>query len=1129
MDSDSAHMMAASKVLMFKPENGPSLPKTQVVEGVTTLMSITSVENKAQRRTDPSRRFGRDGFKMADGHVEMRARRFLKKTGRKLNVNVNDTIGFDKSNVECYNCHKRGDFARKCRSPRSQCTKHKESTRRTVSVETPTSTALVSCDGLGGYDWSNQAEEGLNYALMASTSTNYEEIDEGYVAFGGNPKGGKITGKENLVDHMVKVIRCDNETEFKNRELNQFCEMKGILRQYSVARTPQQNRVVERRNMTLIEATRTMLIDLKLPPTSWAEAVNTTCYVKNRVLVVKPHNKTPYELFHGRTPGLSFIKPFGCPVTILNTLDHLGKFDDKADEGFFVGYSLSSKAFRVFNSRKRIVEENLHIRFSENTPNVVGSRPDWIFDIDALTRTMNYEQLLQVDEDPSKGSECRDQEQGDNVNSTNNVNTASINGVNVVSKNISNELPFDPNMPALEDISTFNFLSDHEDNDEEADMNNMDATIQVSDVPTTRIHKDHPLDQVIRDLHLTTQTRNMSKNLEEHGFLSTIHQRTNRKDLQNYLFACFLSQEEPKKTYCDKKQSKIVAQGHTQEEAIDYDEVFVPVARTEAIRLFLDYASFKDFVVYQIYVKGAFLYGKIKEEVYVCQPPGFKDLDFPNKVGKIDKTLFIRRHKGDILLVQVYVDDIIFGSTKKELCIAFEKMMHEKFQISSMGELTFFLELQKSRTQEHQWKLKSLCSRIKMLWTTAKEKSINREAQIHANVDGKKIFKSMGRNLDNESGEILMYPMFIQVFLNKQLEGLSNHKRKYVAPSPTKKIFRNMRRIGKGFSGNITPLFTSMVVQNSMKPRRKVNGVPQPSNPMEHVADEAIYKELDDRLVRAATTASSLEVEQDSGNTNKTQSKATHNESSSKGTDLGGDPRCQDTMGDTIAQTRVLDLEKTKTTQALKIDRLKRMVKKFEKKQRSRTHKLKRSYKFGLSARVESSDDNEDLDVADKEVNGAGEVNAASIATTDNATTTITVDEVTLAQALMEIKSTKPKAKGIVLQEPTLDISYDVELADGKKFKVKDWKKDLRSLSCMKTNKKKLEDIPIVYDFLEVFLVDLSRLPPVRKIEFRIDLIPRALPVVKSPYRLTPSEMLELSNQHKELQEKGFIRPSHSP
>ncbi|GJR89322.1 putative ribonuclease H-like domain-containing protein [Tanacetum coccineum] len=630
--------------------------------------------------------------------------------------------------------------------------------------------------------------------------TDYEEIED-MLLLEGTPKEGKsqekdetsgilksfITGIENLVDHQVKVIRCDNGTEFKNKEMNKFCEMKGILRQFSVARTPQQNGVAERKNRTLIETARTMLADSKLPTTFWAEAVNTSCYVQNRVLVVKPHNKTSYELFHG----------------------------------FFVGYSLNSKAFRVFNSRTRIVEENLHIKFSESTPNVVGSGPDWLFDIDALTKTMNYESIVagtqyngfagtkasdnagqarketepvkdyillplwtidppfsqdpksshddgskpssddgkKVDEDPRKDSKSNDQEKEDNVNSTNNVNAASINEVNVVGGKTSIELLDDPNIPTLEDYSIFDFIKDDEDDGVEADINNLDTTIQVSPILTTRIHKDHPLDQVIGDLQSATQTRKMSKNLKEHGFVSTIQQRTNHKDLQNCLFACFLSQEEPKKVihalkdpswieamqeellqFKNKKnergivirnKERLVAQGYTQEEGIDYDEVFAPIARIEAIRLFLAYASFKDFVVYQMDVKSAFLYGKIEEEVYVCQPLGFEDPYFPDRVykvekalnrlhqtprawyetlstylldngfqrGKIDKTLFIKRHKGDILLVQVYVDDIIFGSTKKELCNAFEKLMHEKFQMSSMGELTFFLGLQVQFTE----------------------------------------------------------------------------------------------------------------------------------------------------------------------------------------------------------------------------------------------------------------------------------------------------------------------------------------------------------------------------------------------------------------------------------------------
>ncbi|GJT59753.1 ribonuclease H-like domain-containing protein [Tanacetum coccineum] len=170
-----------------------------------------------------------------------------------------------------------------------------------------------------------------------------------------------------------------------------FEKASWIKREFNNARTPQQNGVAKRKNRTLIEAARTMLADSLLPIPFWAKAVNTACYVQNRVLVTKPHNKIPYELLIGRTPIISFMRPFGCPVTILNTLDHLGKCDGKADEGFLVGYSINSKAFRVFNSRTRKVEENLHVNFLENKPNVAGSRPKWLFDIDILKNSINYQ------------------------------------------------------------------------------------------------------------------------------------------------------------------------------------------------------------------------------------------------------------------------------------------------------------------------------------------------------------------------------------------------------------------------------------------------------------------------------------------------------------------------------------------------------------------------------------------------------------------------------------------------------------------------------------------------------------------------------------------------------------------
>ncbi|GJV35404.1 retrovirus-related pol polyprotein from transposon TNT 1-94 [Tanacetum coccineum] len=426
----------------------------------------------------------------------------------------------------------------------------------------------------------------------------------------------------------------------------------GIKREFSIARTPQQNGVAERRNRTLIEAARTMLADSKLPTTFWAEVVNTACYVQNRVLVVKPHNKTPYELFRGRTPALSFMRPFGCHVTILNTLDHLGKFDGKSDDGFFVGYSLNSKDFRVYNIRTRKVEENLHVRFLEDKPIIAGAGPKWLFDIDVLTESMNYVPVV--------------------AGTNSNVST---------------------------DGSLFDSSSKNASNDEPQPSNDTRKKNDDSEIDNQeRPNKEEP--------------KKVIQALNDPSWIEAMQEELLQFKLQQVW------------TLVDLPYGKrAIGTKWTKNRLY---EVFAPVARIEAIRLFLAYASFKDFVVCQMDVKSAFLYGKIKEEVYVCQPLGFEDPEFPDKVykvekalyglhqaprawyetlstylldngfqrGQIDKTLFIKKIKGDILLVQVYVDDIIFGSTKKVLCTEFEKLMHKKFQMSSMGELTFFLGLQ---------------------------------------------------------------------------------------------------------------------------------------------------------------------------------------------------------------------------------------------------------------------------------------------------------------------------------------------------------------------------------------------------------------------------------------------------
>ncbi|GJU00108.1 putative ribonuclease H-like domain-containing protein [Tanacetum coccineum] len=325
------------------------------------------------------------------------------------------------------------------------------------------------------------------------------------------------------------------------------------------------------------------------------------------------------------------------------------------------------------------------------------------------------------------------------------INTASTND-NTGSLNINTGIPT-VNTTPLEDTHA-DFFGD----ETEVDMSNISTTYPVSFTPNIRIHKDHSLAQVIGDIQSSVQTRRM---INEQGFIRRTYEgnlRFKRSKLdRSYARRAFaiqittsldiggftLWQRRPlEQNGCTetrkmrgiviRNKTRLVAQGYTQKEGIDYDKVFAPVARIKAIRLFLAYASFKEFVVYQMDVKSAILYGKIEEEVYVCQPLGFEDPEFPNKVykvektlyglhqaprawyetlstylldngfqrGQIDKTFFIKKIKGDILLVQVYVDDIIFGSTKKVLCTKFEKLMHKKFQMSSMGELTFFLGLQ---------------------------------------------------------------------------------------------------------------------------------------------------------------------------------------------------------------------------------------------------------------------------------------------------------------------------------------------------------------------------------------------------------------------------------------------------
>nr|GEU57668.1 putative ribonuclease H-like domain-containing protein [Tanacetum cinerariifolium] len=574
--------------------------------------------------------------------------------------------------------------------------------------------------------------------------SEFEELKGGYVAFGGNPKGGKIYGKGKIKTGKLDFedVYFVKELKFNLFSVSQMCGKKNSVlftdtgclvlspdfklpdESQVLLKVPRENNmyninlenivpsgdlnclfakeIIDESNFwhrrlghinfkTIYKLVKGNLV--RGLPTKVFENNNTcvackkgkqhraSCKTKpNRVLVTKPHNKTPYELLHGRTPSIGFMRPFGYLVTILNTLDSLGKFEGKVNEGFLVGYSVNSKAFRVFNSRTRIIQETLHVNFLENKPNITCSGPTWLFNIDSLTRTMNYQPVTTENQtNPSSGfqDEFDAEKEGEEINqqyvlfpvwffgSTNPQNydaddafnekehdakkpdsevdvspsssaqsgkqddkakkkakgkshvesstgyrhlsaefeDCSENNNNEVDVVDASQLPDDPDMPELEDITYY----DDENVGAKADFNNLETSITVSPIPTTRIHKDHPVD-FYRSLMMTS-------------ILACFH--------------TFFHRRNPRRN-----KARFVAQGHTHKEGIDYEEVFALVARIKAIRLFLAYASFMGFLVYQMDVKNAFLYGTIEEEVYVCQPPGFEDPENPDKVYKVVKARY---------------------------------------------------------------------------------------------------------------------------------------------------------------------------------------------------------------------------------------------------------------------------------------------------------------------------------------------------------------------------------------------------------------------------------------------------------------------------------------------------------
>nr|GEW38442.1 putative reverse transcriptase domain-containing protein [Tanacetum cinerariifolium] len=431
-------------------------------------------------------------------------------------------------------------------------------------------------------------------------------------------------------------------------------------------------------------------------------------------------------------------------------------------------------------------------------------------------------------------------------NSTNRVNAANtpVTAVGLNSTNNTNSFNV-ADMPALKEIV---YSYDEEDVGAEVDFSNLETSIIVSPILTTRVHKDHPVTQIIGDLSSTPQTRSMTRMVKEQGGLTQI----NDEDFRTCIFACFLSQEEPKRVHQVLKDPSWIEamqydllqfkmqKGHTREEGIDYEEVFAPVARIEAIRLFIAYASFMGFMVYKMDVKSAFLYQTVEEEVYVCQPPGHEDPDYLDKAYKvIDQTLFIKKQKGDILQVQFYVDYIIFGSTNKELCKAFEKLMKDKFQMSLMGEPTFFLGLQDPDGEDVDVHIyRSMIGSLMYLTSSGPDIMFAVCACARFQVTLKiSHFHAVKRILGISRANHIWAkdsPFNLEAYSDSDYAGasldrksttgddLSSHNTKYTSPALTQKVFANIRRIGKRFSRVETPLFNAMLVQQQVQDDAKV-------------------------------------------------------------------------------------------------------------------------------------------------------------------------------------------------------------------------------------------------------------------------------------------------------------------
>ena len=475
---------------------------------------------------------------------------------------------------------------------------------------------------------------------------------------------------------------------------------------------------MERKNRTLVEMARTMLDEYKTPRHFWIEAIYTACHIINRVYLHKFFKKTAYELLTDKKPNVSYFKVFGAKCWIRDP-HHNAKFAPKAHEGFMLGYGKDSHTYRVFNNVLHKVVETVDVRFDETNGSQREHLPS-VLDEPAPEDSIKFkatEDVIPTEEFAEEFIPVREERRADAPKDNAEDNGAEEND------QIPRRQPAHPRV--AKEVQVDKIIDDIE-----------------APGPLTRSKASHLSNFCGHYAFVSiTEPTKVDEAFLEPEWIQAMQEELHQFELNNVWE--LVKRPDPRKhniigtkwIYRNKQdenglvvrnKARLVAQGYTQVEGIDFDETFAPVARLEAIRILLAYANHHDITLYQMDVKSAFLNGKLEEEVYVAQPPGFEDPKNPHKVfklnkalyglkqaprawydtlkeflmkkgfkpGSLDPTLFTKTYDDELFMCQIYVDDIIFGCTNQRYSDEFAYMMSEEYQMSMMGELKFFLGLQ---------------------------------------------------------------------------------------------------------------------------------------------------------------------------------------------------------------------------------------------------------------------------------------------------------------------------------------------------------------------------------------------------------------------------------------------------